>query len=146
MIRNIAYLFTIIALTTGYVFKFMHKAGAGLILITALIAMIILLIEYIIKQAKTNFFSRKTLIGTLGIIYVLGVLFKLLHYKGADIMFVTSISGLSIVFLEFAYRSKKSIYAILPLLFAITLASILFKISALTDAASPTGLIFPIDV
>ena len=128
MIRNIAYLFTIIALTTGYAFKFMHKAGAGLILITALIAMIILLIEYIIRQAKTNFFSRKTLIGTLGIIYVLGVLFKLLHYKGADIMFVTSISGLSIAFLEYAYRSKKSIYAILPLLFAITLVFILFKI------------------
>ena len=50
MIRNIAYLFTIIALTTGYVFKFMHKAGAGLILITALIAMIILSLSILLAE------------------------------------------------------------------------------------------------
>ena len=128
MIRNIAHLFIGTILAIGYVFKFMHWPGAAALICTSLIGMVVLLIDFIFQNNSPKFLSRKLFTGLLGGIYVLGVLFKIMHYKGADILLVTSIIGLSIVLIEFAYSLRKTLTAILPLLFSITLFFILFKI------------------
>ncbi len=106
----------------------MHWPGASSIICTSLVGIIILLIDFILNNRSSKFLSRKILSGLFGSIYVLGVLFKIMHYMGANILLITSIIGLSIVLIEFAYSLRKNLTAMLPLLFSITLFFILFKI------------------
>ena len=118
----------IIVLAIGYIFKFMHWPGAITIICTTLVGIIVLLIDFIFHNRSSKLLSRKLFTGLFGVIYVLGILFKIMHYEGADILLIASIIGLSIVLIEFAYRLRENLTAILPFLFSITLFFILFKI------------------
>ncbi len=106
----------------------MHWPGAGEMLITSLIGVIIILLDRVISNLKSKDLIRNIIYTFLGITYVLGIFFKVMHYKGADIMLIVSIIGMSVALAQFAYSLRKSLNALLPLLFSITLFFALFKI------------------
>ena len=128
MLRNISHLLVGAIFTIGLLFKFMHWAGAGTLLITSLGGITITLLEYAIRNRKSKSLTRNLIYPLLGVVYVLGVLFKVMHWPGANIMLIISIIGLSFALAEFAFSIRKSVYAILPLLYSITLFFVLFRI------------------
>ena len=128
MFRNISYLLIGATLTVGFLFKFMHWPGAGPMLIASLGGIAIALLEYAIRNRKSKSLTRDLIYPLLGVVYVLGMLFKMMHWPGADIMLIISIIGLSFALAEFAFSIRKSVHAILPLLFSITLFFVLFRI------------------
>jgi len=126
LIRNISHLIVGTIFIIGLLFKFMNWPGAGILLITSLGAISIALLEYAIHNRKSN--SLTQIYPLLGIVYVMGMLFKMIHWPGANIMLVISIIGLSSSLAEFAFSIRKSVHAILPLLYSITLFFVLFRI------------------
>ena len=128
MLRNISHLLVGAIFTIGLLFKFMHWPYAGELLIASLGGIAIALLEYAIRNRKSKSLTRDLIYPLLGIVYVLGMLFKVMHWPGADTMLVISIIGLSFALAEFAFSIRKSVHAILPLLYSITLFFALFKI------------------
>ena len=128
MLRNLSHLFVGVTLIVGLLFKFMHWPYAGELEIASLGGITILLFEYAIRNRKSKLLSRKMIYPLLGVVYVLSILFKMFHFPGANNMLTVSILGLSFAFVEFAFSIRKSIFAILPLLFSITLFFVLFRI------------------
>jgi len=128
MLRNISHLLVGAIFTIGLLFKFMHWAYAGELLITSLGGIAIALLEYAIRNRKSKSLARNLIYPLLGIVYVFGMIFKLMHWPGANIMLMISIIGLSFSLAEFAFSIRKSVHAILPLLYSITLFFVLFRI------------------
>ena len=128
MIRNISHLIVGAILIIGLLFKFMHWPGAGALLITSLGVIAIALLEYAIHNRKSNSLTQNLIYPLLGVVYVMGMLFKMMHWPGANIMLIISIIGLSFALVEFAFSIRKSVHAILPLLYSITLFFVLFRI------------------
>ena len=128
MLRKLSHLFVGVTLIVGLLFKFMHWPYAGELEIASLCGITILLFEYAIRNRKSKLLSRKIIYPLLGVVYVLSILFKLMHFPGANNMLIVSILGLSFALVEFAFSIRKSIFAILPLLFSITLFFVLFRI------------------
>ena len=128
MLRKLSHLFVGVTLIVGLLFKFMHWPYAGELEIASLCGITILLFEYAISNRKSKLLSRKMIYPLLGVVYVLSILFKLMHFPGANNMLIVSILGLSFALVEFAFSIRKSIFAILPLLFSITLFFVLFRI------------------
>jgi hypothetical protein len=128
MLRNILHLLVGAIFIIGLLFKFMHWPGAGALLITSLGVIAIALLEYSIHNRKSKSLTKNLIYPLLGVVYVLGMLFKMMHWPGADIMLIISIIGLSFALAEFAFSIRKSVHAILPLLYSITLFFVLFRI------------------
>jgi len=128
MLRKISHLFVVVTLIVGLLFKFMHWPYAGELEIASLCGITILLLEYAIRNRKSKLLARKIIYPLLGVVYVLSILFKLMHFPGANNLLIVSILGLSFALVEFAFSIRKSIFAILPLLFSITLFFVLFRI------------------
>ena len=128
MLRTVLYGLVGTLLTAGFIFKFMHWPGAAAILIVSLMGMSSALVEYAFRNRNSNLLIRDVVCPLLGVVYVLGVLFKVMHWPGAGIMLIVSIIGLSFGLAHFAFSIRRSVYAILPLLFSITLFFVLFKI------------------
>ena len=127
MLRNISYTIVVTIFSIGLFFKFMHWPYAGEMLIASLVGISIALLEHVIINIKSKDL-RNIIYPILGIVYVLGVLFKVMHWPGAGNMLITSIIGTSIALAQFAFSIRNSVSAILPLLFSITLFFALFKI------------------
>ena len=127
MIKNISYALTGALLFFGFLFKFMHLYGAASLLVSGLLGLSILLIAKIIEQ-RSPLVTRQNIACLLGVLYVLGVSFKIMHYQGAGIMLVVSMVGLSILLAEFALSMRKILHALLPLLFSVSMFFALFKI------------------
>ena len=128
MLRNILHLLVGAILIIGLLFKFMHWPGAGALLIISLGVIAIAFLEYAIHNRKSKSLTQNLIYPLLGVVYVLGMLFKMMHWPGADIMLIISIIGLSFALVEFAFSIRKSVHAILPLLYSITLFFVLFRI------------------
>jgi len=128
MLRNISYSIVVAILLIGLFFKFMHWPGAGAMLIASMVGIVIALLEHIISNIKSKDLIRNIIYPLLGIFYVLGILFKVMHWPGAGNMIIVSIVGISIALAQFAFSIRKSIYAILPLLGSIFWLFILFRI------------------
>jgi hypothetical protein len=128
MLRNILYLVVGAVFAIGVLFKFMHWPGAAFILITSLMGMSMALLEYAFRNRNSNVVMLDVVSPILGAIYVLGVMFKVSHWPGANMYLIVSMIGLSIALAHFAFSIRRSVYAILPLLFSITLIFALFKI------------------
>ena len=128
MLRNISYLLVGAIFTIGFLFKFMHWPGAGALLITSLGGIAIALLEYAFRHRKSKSLTLDIISPLLGVVYVLAVLFKVMHWPSANEMLIISIIGLSFALAEFAFSIRKSVYAILPLLYSITLFFVLFRI------------------
>ena len=79
MRKDILYLVVGAFLAIGLLFKFMHWQGAGIILSTSLFATTIALVDFAIYNRKATSFKRKLFYPLLGVVYVLGLLFKIMH-------------------------------------------------------------------
>ena len=128
ILRNLSHSFVGATLIFGLLFKFMHWPYAGELEIASLVGIAILLFEYVIRNRKSKLLSRNIIYPLLSVVYVLSILFKLMHFPGANKMLIVSIIGLSFALVEFAFSIRKSVFAILPLLFSITLFFVLFRI------------------
>ena len=128
MLRNLSHLFVGATLLVGLLFKFIHWPYAGELEIASLCGITILLLEYAIRNRKSKLLSRKIIYPLLGVVYVLSILFKMMHFPGANNLLIVSFIGMSFALLEIAFRIRKSILAILPLLFSITLFFVLFRL------------------
>ena len=128
MLRKTIQALTGAIIVVGMLFKFMHWPGAAAILYSSLFGMALLLLDRIIKHRSPKLLSRENLACTLGIMYLLAIALKIAHLPGAGLMLILSLLGFTLVLIEFAYSMRKSNYAILPLLFSITLFFALFRI------------------
>ena len=128
MLRKISHLLVWAIFTIGLLFKFMHWPGAAPLLITSFGGIAIALLEYAICNRKSKSLTRDLFYLLLGVVYVLGMLFKMMHWPGANTMLFISIIGLSFTLAEFAFSIRRSVHAILPLLYSITLFFVLFRI------------------
>jgi hypothetical protein len=106
----------------------MHWPGALEMLIAPMVGIVIALLEHIISNIKSKDLVRNIIYPLLGILYVLGMLLKVMHLPGASEMVQVSIIGISIALAQFAFSIRKSIYAILPLLGSVFWLFILFRI------------------
>ena len=98
----------------------LHYPGAGVMLMVSLGGVCLLLIDHVFNGKERKMMSLNTAASLLGVLYVLAVVFKVMHLKGAGIILVVSMFGLSICLAVKAYCLRKSINAILPALFSIT--------------------------
>ncbi len=128
ILRNLSHLFVGATLIFGLLFKFMHWPYAGELEIASLCGITILLFEYVIRNRKSKILSRNIIYPLLGVVYVLSILFKLMHFPGANNLLIVSLIGLSFALVEFAFSIRKSVFSILPLLFSITLFFVLFRL------------------
>ncbi len=128
LIRNISHLIVGAIFIIGLLFKFMNWPGAGILLFTSLLAIAIALLEYAIHNRKSNSLTQNLIYPLLGVVYVIAMLFKIMHWPGANIMLIISIIGLSSSLVEFAFNIRNSVNTILPLLYSITLFFVLFRI------------------
>ena len=84
LIRNISHLIVWAIFIIGLLFKFMNWPGAVTLLITSLGAIAIALLEYAIRNRKSKSLTRDLIYPLLGVVYVLSMLFKVMHWPGSD--------------------------------------------------------------
>ncbi|NRA10482.1 MAG: hypothetical protein HRT57_00835 [Crocinitomicaceae bacterium] len=128
MLRNVSYALVSSIMLIGFLFKFMHWPGAGPTLAVSLAAMVVLLIEYIIDKRKSKSPVQNILYPLLGVVLILGILFKIMNWPTANVLISISLVSMSVAFFACAYNIRKSILAILPMLIGISLFLSLFKI------------------
>jgi hypothetical protein len=128
MLRNILFVLIGVILFIGFFFKFMHWPGAGPMLSISLGGISVLSVLYTISKSKSKLLVQHILLPVFGAAFALSVLFKFMAWPFANVLLVISMIGLSLTFLEGAYRMRKSINAIIPAMFAVTLMLALFKI------------------
>ncbi|MCA6437210.1 MAG: hypothetical protein ACK5QC_13725 [Bacteroidota bacterium] len=109
-IMNISGLLSALFALTGIIFKFLWWPGAGILLVLgfSIFSLFFLPIAFTIKQkqnkSKANQFQN--LIGTFcGSVLSLSILFKIMHWPGANIMGLSSILLLLFVFTPIFYLS-----------------------------------------
>jgi len=130
MIRSTIELITGIIFLAGLTFKFVHYPGAALLLVLGLSLLSILLLTPFFKGSAKNPLSSlmyKLSIGN-GTMYILGVLFKVMHWPGASFLIVVSMLSIAMLLAFSALKTRTWYYALLPLLFSITVLMALFKI------------------
>ncbi len=93
-IRRITLLFGCLFLSNGILFKVMHWQGANMLIVGGFFFMLFLFAPVVIsnefKKESSN--RAKSIIGLGGIsllIFAMGILFKLMHWPGAVVFFVT---------------------------------------------------------
>lgn len=82
-------------LNLGITFKFQHWPGAGVMLVLGLTSFALIFIPMLLrKKIKGEPSERRTVMNTLGAsgltLFALGILFKIMHWPGADIMMILS--------------------------------------------------------
>ena len=130
MRRGVIELITGIIFLAGLTFKFAHYPGAALLLALSLsLGSILLLAQFFEGSSKDPLSSiiYKLSIGN-GTMYILGVLFKVMHWPGASFLLVVSMLTMSILLAFSALKTRTWYYALLPQLFSVTLLMALFKI------------------
>jgi len=128
MVRNMSYALAGATLITGLLFKYLHWAGTGAILLLSLVGIIGVLIDYAIRKRPTRIIARTTIYALLGSGFVLGIMFKVMSWPYANPILIVSMVGLSFAFAEFAYKMRKASYAFIPALSGILMLLALGKI------------------
>jgi len=129
MINKLAQPLVGILFLIGMVLKFMHLPGAGITIIMSLYCSALLLMFALIQVKGTSLLSwfYKLAIAS-GAIYVAAVIFKLMHWPGANTMLVVSMATLGLIIVLSALKTNRWYYALLSLLFSVTLIMALCKI------------------
>ncbi|MBU2019382.1 MAG: hypothetical protein KJ941_07035 [Bacteroidetes bacterium] len=96
--------FSAFALIFASIFKLMHWPGAAILIVLAIafFSFVFLPLLFIIKAKEVQLVREKMTIGigvTIGSIFCLSVLFKVMHWPGANFMGISSLLGLFFVFL-----------------------------------------------
>ena len=108
------------------VFKFMFWPGAAIVLAISLTLLAVLLIAKSINLFKTQ--DSLKFLPLLLALLAISFLFKIMHWPLANILIIISMGGLLVEFVRFSISSRKSISAIVPLAFGVSLVFVLFKI------------------
>lgn len=103
---------TILFINTGSLFKWMHWPGAGAIMSTGFCLLLFLLLPTVAYMMLRNSKQNATLVNVrivsglfFGALMASGWLFKLMHWTGANLMFMVGMIGLNLVFLPlFMYQ------------------------------------------
>ncbi len=98
-------------LTMGIVLKFMHLPGASFGLVSGIVVFTLLFLPLVfalkVKETETLKDRLTVAIGAVsGVLISLGILFKVMHWPGANIQIVTGIIGFSLVFLPLVFLLK----------------------------------------
>lgn len=118
-----------IVFLVGLILKFMHLPGAGITIFISLSAAVLLLIAQTLGVTGQSLLSNLYRLAILsGAIYIVSILFKVMHWPGANIMLIVSMSALSAILASLALKTRTWYYALLPLIFSLTLMMALFKI------------------
>jgi hypothetical protein len=96
--------FSAIGLVIASFFKLMHWPGAGMLIVLsiAFFSFIFLPILFVLKSKEVKMAREKITIGVgtlIGGLFCLSVLFKVMHWPGANFMGVASLLGLFFIFL-----------------------------------------------
>lgn len=95
---------------TGALFKIMHWPGASAMILLSIVTLcfVFLPILFIFKTKETNSVREKITLGIatiFGIVISLATLFKVMHWPGANIMWLSSLGFLFFVFLPLFFFS-----------------------------------------
>ena len=95
---------------TGALFKIMHWPGASAMILLSIVTLcfVFLPILFIFKTKETNSVREKITLGVatvFGIVISLATLFKIMHWPGANIMWLSSLGFLFFVFLPLFFFS-----------------------------------------
>jgi len=113
----------------GMILKFAHLPGAGITVFVSLSCAILLLMMMLIQVRGASLLSqlyKLTIVS--GAIYIAAVMFKVMHWPGASMILVVSMPTLGLILVLSALKTNKWYYALLSLLFSVTLIMALFKI------------------
>lgn len=88
----------------GAIFKIMHWPGAAVLMVLAVVtfSFLFLPILFTLKSRETKLAREKWTLGIgtiVGILFCLSILFKVMHWPGANVMGVSALTGLVFVFL-----------------------------------------------
>ena len=102
--------FTAFTFVTGALFKIMHWPGASVMILLSIVTLcfIFLPILFIFKTKETNSTREKITLGVatvFGIVISLATLFKIMHWPGANIMWLSSLGFLFFIFLPLFFFS-----------------------------------------
>jgi hypothetical protein len=128
MLRNILYVLVGTILFIGFFFKLMHWPGAGPMLSVSLCGISILSVMYAIRNRKSQLWIQHIIFPVFLNAFALSVLFKIMHWPCASVLLVISMTGISLTFFEGAQRMRKSITAVIPAMFGLSMMLALFKI------------------
>ena len=93
-----------IILTGGIILKFLHAQGAGMLLVLGIssFSLVFLPLLFIMKLREKTDNQQKVLTGVsafAGMLLSMGILFKLMHWPGANIMGISSIGILVLIYI-----------------------------------------------
>ena len=128
MLRNFLYVLIGTILFIGFFFKLMYWPGAGHLLSVSLCGISILSVMYAIRNRKSQLWIQHIILPVFLNAFALSVLFKIMHWQLANVLLVISMTGMSLTFFEAAQRMRKSITAVIPAMFGLSLILALFKI------------------
>ena len=129
MINKIAQPLVGILFLIGMVLKFMHLPGAGITIFVSLSCAAIMLLLTLMQVKGTSLLSQLYKLSIVsGATYVAAVMFKVMHWPGANMMLVVSMATLGLILVLSALKTSKWYYALLSLLFSVTLIMALCKI------------------
>ena len=128
MLRNILYVLIVTILFIGLFFKLMHWPGTGPMLSVSLCGISILSLMYAIRNRKSQLWIQHVILPVFLNAFALSVLFKIMQWPLANVLLVISMTGISLTFFEAAQRMRKSITAVIPAMFGLSLILALFKI------------------
>ena len=102
----------------GMVLKFMHLPGAGITIFVSLSCAALMLLLTLMQVKGTSLLSQLYKLSIVsGATYVAAVMFKVMHWPGANMMLVVSMATLGLILVLSALKTSKWYYALLSLLF-----------------------------
>ena len=101
---------SVAAFMFGSFFKVMHWPGAGIMLVCAimLVSFLFLPLLFILKTRELDSLKNKVILGigtVLGIMFCMSTLFKVMHWPGANMMWLIGIAIAFLLFLPFYFFS-----------------------------------------
>lgn len=96
--------FSTVVLTAGIILKFLHLPGAGISLVVGIttLSLIFLPLMFTLKIKEKQGTRDKMLIGLgtlIGMLFCMATMFKLMHWPGANLMGISSIALLGLLFI-----------------------------------------------
>jgi len=127
-LRNTFYTIVGALFIVGLIFKLLIWPYAGPLLLISIVGISGLLVAHTISHGKSKLWWRNIIYPILGILYLLGIIFKSMHLQGANILLIFPLLAISGAFIEYAISIRKSITLLIPALAGLVLFFAVFKI------------------
>jgi hypothetical protein len=142
MIRSGA--FTAICFTAGALFKLMHWPGAGALIIASILVFCFLFLPilFLFKTREVDLRSQKTIVAVatiFGFLFGMSTLFKLMHWPYANVLWLSCLGILLLVFLPLYFftgiRIKETkVNTIISSILILVAGGMLFALTALRNS------------